>query len=188
MEHVSGAKSQGYLKLGLSAVQTVFLRFGKHAFPNCFIKQEKQHLLLRICSDRTVSRIAGVQTSLWGQMNYSSSFLLPHFKASLCPSPWCRRSSHMGLVPGSQTHLASSTGWCLISSCPFLLLRIRPKRPVLVFSTVRENIAGHHLGQRAPGSTETQVVWHVAWHCCFRLKLRKGDERGGSRKVNFHSA
>lgn len=50
------------------------------------------------------------------------------------------------------------TSGCLISSCLFLLLRIRTKKPVLVFSTVRENIAGLYLGQRAPGGTETQVA------------------------------
>lgn len=87
MEYVRDAKSQGYLKLGLSAMQTVFLRFGKYASTNGFIKQEKQHLLLRTCSHRTANRLVGVQTSLWGQVNYSASFLLPHLKASLCPLP-----------------------------------------------------------------------------------------------------
>lgn len=41
---------------------TMFLRLGKIAFTNCFMKQEKQNLLLRICYYSTVDGIVRVKT------------------------------------------------------------------------------------------------------------------------------
>ena len=82
-----------------------------------------------------VSAIVGVRTLLYGQINYSFLFLLPHFKALLCPLPCpLALSPHW---PGSRvtsSPAALSPGlcsWCSFvdHSFSFLFLNICPLPP-----------------------------------------------------------
>lgn len=71
--------------------------------------------------------------------------------ASLSKQPW-QGSWHEDVSSPE----ASFSSWVL-----------EPRKPILVFSIVTTNTGGLNLGQRVPGRAETQVVWCVAWQCCF---------------------
>lgn len=81
--------------------------------------------------------------------------------------------------------LLKLTPGCLISSCLFLLLRIRTKKPILVFSTVKENIAGLHLGQRAPGGQRNPGGTAYSLALLLSIKAQKRRREGRQQKSEF---
>lgn len=88
-----------------------------------------------------------------------------------------KRPYYWSWRPGVSSAAASFSSW-----------ESEPRSPSWFSPLSKRTLRGFTWGRELPGGRETQVVRHTAWHCCFRLKPRKGYEREGSRKVNFHSA